>query len=403
MNPMLLLKSLVPGLLPLVIFVGADALFGETVGLAVGIAVGIIEFAFVLIKDKKADPFVAADTVLLAIAGGLSLVLRDQIFFKLKPAIIELVLAVAMATMLVLPSSYLKGYVARQLRGVSIPDEAMPSMKKGLALMLAALAAHVALTVYASFALSIAAWGFISGGLLYILFGAVAISQFLSAKLRARRAAANPSGEEMLPLIDESGKVLGSAPRSECHQGPGKLHPVVHLQILDGRGGFYLQKRAANKDTQPGKWDSAVGGHVSVGEDLDMALARELREELGVTKLALEASGASVEPILRYRWDSDVESELVFSFIVTYGGPFAPDGREVEEGRFWSFADIRANLGKGLFTPNFEHEYGLIVQAASEAAKARSDAAELPEATTSTGSSAGTETEDRGASTRKKR
>jgi isopentenyldiphosphate isomerase/intracellular septation protein A len=397
MNPMLLLKSLVPGLLPLVIFVGADALFGETVGLAVGIAVGVIEFAYVLIKDRKADPFVAADTALLAVAGGLSLVLRDQIFFKLKPAIIELVLAVAMATMLALPSSYLKGYVARQLRGVSIPDEAMPSMKKGLALMLAALAAHVALTVYASFELSTAAWGFISGGLLYILFGVVAVSQFVSAKLRAKRVVANPSGEEMLPLIDESGKVLGSAPRSECHKGPGKLHPVVHLQILDGRGGIYLQKRAANKDTQPGKWDSAVGGHVSVGEDLDAALARELREELGVTKLALEASGASIEPILRYRWDSDVESELVFSFIVTYGGPFAPDGREVEEGRFWSFADIRANLGRGLFTPNFEHEYGLIERAATEAAAAQASA------NTTTGSSAGTETEDRKASARKKR
>jgi isopentenyldiphosphate isomerase len=251
--------------------------------------------------------------------------------------------------------------------------------------MLAALAAHVALTVYASFELSTAAWGFISGGLLYILFGAVAVSQFISAKLRAKRVAANPSGEEMLPLIDESGKVLGSAPRSEFHKGPGKLHPVVHLQILDGRGGIYLQKRAADKDTQPGKWDSAVGGHVSAGEDLDTALARELREELGVTKLALEASGASIEPILRYRWDSDVESELVFSFIVTYGGPFAPDGLEVEEGRFWSLVDIRANLGKGLFTPNFEHEYGLIEKAAADAARSQ---AELAVANTSTGSTA---------------
>ena len=185
----------------------------------------MIEFALCSIKDKKADPFVAADTILLAVAGGLSLLSANAIFFKLKPAIIELVLAVAMAAMLVLPSSYLKGYVARQLRGVSIPDEAMPAMKKGLALMLAVLAAHVALTVYASFELSTAAWGFISGGLLYILFGVVAVSQFVSAKLRAKRAAANPSGEEMLPLIDESGKVLGSAPRSECHKGPGSSTP----------------------------------------------------------------------------------------------------------------------------------------------------------------------------------
>jgi isopentenyldiphosphate isomerase/intracellular septation protein A len=385
MNPMLLLKSLIPGLLPLVIFVGADALFGETVGLIVGVGVGVAEFVYGLIKDRKADPFVAGDTVLLALAGGLSLVLRDEIFFKIKPAVIELILAIAMGAMLVLPPTYLKGYVAKQLRGVVIPDEALPAMKKSLALMLGILALHVALTVYASFALSTAAWGFISGGLLYILFAVFAIAQFASVKLRARRVAGG-GGEEMLPLIDESGKVLGTAPRSVCHSGPGKLHPVVHLQILDGRGGMYLQKRSASKDLQPGKWDSAVGGHVTAGEDLNAALARELREELGVTMLALDASGARVEPILRYRWDSAEESELVFSFIVTYAGPFAPDGKEVEEGRFWSFAEIRANLGRGLFTPNFEHEYGLIQKAAAEAAAASSGAQTA--VTTSTGSSA---------------
>ena len=392
MNPMLLLKSLVPGLLPLVIFVGADSFFGEQVGLIVGIGVGVIEFAYTLIRHKRADPFVAADTLLLAIAGGLSLFLRDAIFFKLKPAFIEFILAVAMGGMLALPPKYLKGYIGRQLRGVAIPDAAMPAMQRGLAFMLAVLVAHVGLTAYAAFAMSTAAWGFISGGLLYILFGVVALAQFASARLRSRRFASGRAlgarGEEMLPLVDESGKVIGSAPRSECHKGPGKLHPVVHLQVLDGRGGIYLQKRAADKDIQPGKWDSAVGGHVSAGEDLDAALARELREELGVTKLAIEASGAKFEPILRYRWDSDRESELVFSFIVTYGGPFTPDAAEVEEGRFWGFEDIRHNLGMGVFTPNFEHEYGLIQKAAAEAAAAAKERATLAAANTSTGSSA---------------
>jgi isopentenyldiphosphate isomerase/intracellular septation protein A len=391
MNPMMLLKSLVPGLLPLVIFVGADAVFGEKIGLLVGIGVGLVEFAYILRRDRKADPFVAADTILLAVAGGISFFIGNDIFFKLKPAVIEAILAAAMGALLVLPPSYLKGYVGRQLRGIAIPDAAMPAMKKSLAVMLAVLVAHVALTVYAALAMSTAAWGFISGGLLYILFAAVAISQFASARLRARRAGRGGSGEEMLPLIDESGKVLGTAPRSECHKGPGKLHPVVHLQIVDGRGGMYLQKRSAGKDIQPGMWDSAVGGHVSAGEDLDAALARELREELGVTKLAIEASGGKIEPILRYRWDSDRESELVFSFIVTYGGPFSPDVAEIDEGRFWSFSDIRANLGMGLFTPNFEHEYGLIEQAAAEAARATAGTPALAaaaDAGTSTGSSA---------------
>jgi isopentenyldiphosphate isomerase/intracellular septation protein A len=401
MNPMILLKSLLPGLLPLVIFVGADAIFGETVGLFVGIGTGVLEFVYTLIKQKKADPFVAADTLLLAVAGGLSLVLNDAIFFMLKPAIIELVLVAAMGVMLVLPPAYLKLYIGRQLRGVTIPDAALPQMKKSLGAMLAVLVLHAVLTAYAAFAMSKAAWGFISGGLLYILFAVYALWTFIAAKIKAKRSSAAGPNEEMLPLIDEEGKVLGVAPRSECHKGPGKLHPVVHLQIVDGRGSIYLQKRAEDKDTQPGKWDSSVGGHVSAGEDLDSALSRELREELGVTKLALDSSGARVEPILRYRWDSDVESELVFSFIVTYGGPFSPDGKEVSEGRFWSFAEIRDNMGKGIFTPNFEHEFSLIERIAAEAAKSAHVEAEKP--ATTTGSSAAVEQTGRSVKSRGKK
>ena len=387
MNPMVLLKSLLPGLLPLVIFVGADALFGETVGLLVGVGTGVVEFVYTLVKQRKADPFVAGDTILLALAGGLSIVLDDAIFFMLKPAIIELVLAAAMGAMLALPPAYLKGYVARQVRGIDIPDSALPQMKRSLGAMTVLIVLHAALTAYAAFALSKAAWGFISGGLLYIIFAVYALWTFVAAKRKARSAQPGGESDEMLPLIDEEGKVIGVAPRRECHKGPGKLHPVVHLQVVDGRGSIYLQKRAESKDTQPGKWDSAVGGHVSAGEDLDAALAREMREELGITMLALESSGARVEPILRYRWDTEVESEMVFSFIVTYCGPFTPDPVEISEGRFWTFGEIRENLGKGILTPNFEHEFFLIEKAAAEIAEAqRKDAPQAP--ATVTGSSA---------------
>jgi hypothetical protein len=60
---------------------------------------------------------------------------------------------------------------------------------------------------------------------------------------------------------------------------------------------------------------------------------------------------------------------------------------EVEEGRFWSFGEIRAGLGTGVLTPNFEHEFGLIERAVADAARARAQPAATA-ATTSTGSSA---------------
>ena len=88
--------------------------------------------------------------------------------------------------------------------------------------------------------------------------------------------------EEQLPIVDESGKVIGKAARSVCHHGEKLLHPVVHLHVLDNNRAIYLQKRPLNKQIQPGKWDTSVGGHISFGEDIETSLKREAWEEIGL-------------------------------------------------------------------------------------------------------------------------
>lgn len=89
------------------------------------------------------------------------------------------------------------------------------------------------------------------------------------------------NGAELFPIVDEKGDVIGSASRKECHSGTKKLHPVVHLHVFDSEGRLFLQKRSENKDIQPGKWDTSVGGHIDYGETVGEALQRETFEELG--------------------------------------------------------------------------------------------------------------------------
>lgn len=159
--------------------------------------------------------------------------------------------------------------------------------------------------------------------------------------------------EEWFPVVEADGKVIGKATRRECHSGSMMLHPVVHLHIFDSQGKLYLQKRAMSKDIQPGKWDTAVGGHVDYGENVTEALKREVREELGITDFTPELN-------FSYVFRSNVERELVYSYRTVYNGPFQIDPEEIDEGRFWELTEIKQMIGKGLFTPNFEHEFGLL-------------------------------------------
>lgn len=156
--------------------------------------------------------------------------------------------------------------------------------------------------------------------------------------------------EEWFPLVTPDGTVVGKATRRECHNGSKLLHPVVHLHVFDAAGALYLQKRPMHKDIQPGKWDTAVGGHVDYGETVEDALRREVREELGIT-------GFMPEPLGSYVFESAVERELVNSFKTVYTGPVVPDPDELDGGRFWTIAEIEASLGKNISTPNFESEF----------------------------------------------
>lgn len=155
---------------------------------------------------------------------------------------------------------------------------------------------------------------------------------------------------EWFDLVDECGRVTGRAPRADCHGNPRLLHQAVHVFVVNRAGEVFLQKRSVNKDVQPGKWDTSVGGHVDAGEAPDTAAARELSEELGVV-------GPTPRFLYRYLWRSPVESELIRSYLVRAEGPFRLHPSEIETGKFWSAGDIETALGADVFTPNFVFEW----------------------------------------------
>jgi ribosomal protein L11 methyltransferase len=157
-----------------------------------------------------------------------------------------------------------------------------------------------------------------------------------------------PAGGEVFEVVDEQGTIVGRAPRSVCHRTPSLPHRAAHVIVTDGTGRIYLQKRALNKDIQPGKWDTSVGGHVDAGEDHEMAARREMREELGLA--------GELRFLYRYLWRTACETELVETFlhVATAEPKIRPE--EIDEGRWFTLDEAKALVAGGGATPNLAEE-----------------------------------------------
>jgi len=348
-----ILHNLLPGLLPLFIFVLADAIWGTLTGLYIALGFGVAELFFTYIKSGKFEKFILIDIGLLIILGGISILLKNEIFFKLKPALIELIFASILAVSVFGKKNFIYEMSLRYLRDVQINSYAEKKLSGSLQVLLYLILGHILAVLYSSFYMSNEAWAFISGGLFYIMI----LTYFGFEIMKDWYLRKHMPAEELLPVVDEKGNIVSRARRSECHFNKEKklLHPVVHMHVINSSGEIFLQHRPENKEVQPGKWDVSVGGHISYGESIEEALKRETKEEIGLTEF-------NARFIRRYIWETEIEKEMVFTFICQTDQNIQINNSELSGGRYWNLKEVEKLRRKGLLTPNFEKELKTLLE-----------------------------------------
>ena len=132
--------------------------------------------------------------------------------------------------------------------------------------------------------------------------------------------------------------------RGEKHP-KGLYHMVVHIAIFSSEGKLLIQQRCTQKPTFPEKWDVTVGGSALCGETSQMAMRRELREELG-----LDIDFSDIRPRLTVNFEDGFDDYYIITKDVELSQlHFQPE--EVMDARWATYDEICTMIDSGEFIP----------------------------------------------------
>ncbi len=134
--------------------------------------------------------------------------------------------------------------------------------------------------------------------------------------------------QELVVLLDDAGRRIGTAPKSEVHHGATPLHLAFSCYLFNDADEVLLTRRALGKSAFPGIWTNSVCGHPGPDEPIEDAVIRRASEELGLDIVELRC----VLPDFRYHAiDSGgvAEYEVCPVFCARVAGPVNADPAEV--------------------------------------------------------------------------
>jgi len=147
--------------------------------------------------------------------------------------------------------------------------------------------------------------------------------------------------QELVVLLDDVGRSIGTAPKSEVHHDSTPLHLAFSCYLFDHAGHVLLTRRALDKRTFPGVWTNSFCGHPSPDESVVGAVARRAREELGVDVADL----ICVLPDFRYHavdTEGILENEFCPVFCARVVGSVDADPTEIMDFAWVQWDQLRA-------------------------------------------------------------
>lgn len=168
MNPMLFLGQM----LPLIVFIIVDSIFNNVrISIVSSIVFAAGQLVFYYAKTGRFDWFVLLDVGLIIALGTIAIIFKNDLFFKVKPAIIEAATIVFFLVLVLSPDRFLFDYFGRMMpAGMVLKPSAIGTMKSMLLWMCGYVLLHIGAVLYTAFYSSRRMWAFVSGPGFYLLF-----------------------------------------------------------------------------------------------------------------------------------------------------------------------------------------------------------------------------------------
>jgi len=157
--------------------------------------------------------------------------------------------------------------------------------------------------------------------------------------------------DELLPVVDAGGRTLAGVERGIVRV-LGLRTFAVHLSGRSRAGGFWIQQRAFDKATDPGRRDTLMGGQMALGESIEATLERETGEEAGLSLEELEGLARAPDVSVRRPVPEGWMDERIAVFRAVLREGTIPSNRDGEVVRFdcLEAPALRRRLSAGEFT-----------------------------------------------------
>lgn len=168
-------------------------------------------------------------------------------------------------------------------------------------------------------------------------------------------AVVSSEGERLI-LVDSQDNEIGFETKGAVHDGAGQLHRAFSLFIFNRHGELLVQQRSKEKRLWPLFWSNSCCSHPREGEEMDDAIHRRLREELGMK--------SELKFLFRFRYHAQfgelgAEHEFCWVYIGRSDDEVIVNDNEVADWHWTNIDALNQHMGEEpeAFTPWFRMEW----------------------------------------------